>query len=102
MQQRSSGGSSSSTAGLLALDHLKQPDNAEDITGKLNLTSEAQREAYEAMVAFFARPENKPNKFGLVKVTSPGGVTAWVKDDAGVVGSFVKSDGKRVGKKRGV
>ena len=35
------------------------------------------------------------NKLGLVKCTSPSGITQWIKDDDKVIESFYNNDGKR-------
>ena len=69
--------------------------NNDDITSKMGLTRQTQREAYDALLVFLAKPEYVPNKLGLVKCTSPSGITQWIKDDDKVIESFYNNDGKR-------
>jgi hypothetical protein len=65
-----------------------------DIMKELNMTTEQQRIAYEAMQTFFEKPEYKPAKYGLVKRTSRSGITKWIKDDPAVIQSFLDNDGR--------
>jgi hypothetical protein len=70
--------------------------NPLDVINQANITTNQQREAYTALLQFLDKPEYKPHKFGVVKVTSKSGITKWIKDDPAVITSFHECDGQRI------
>ncbi len=74
---------------------IAKSKNPLDVINQATITTEQQREAYESLVQFLDKPEYKPHKFGLVKVTSKSGITKWIKDDPAVIASFHECDGQR-------
>jgi hypothetical protein len=78
-----------------------EANSANDIMKDLNITTEQQRIAYEAMQEFLNKPEyGSTRKYGLVKVTSRGGITKWIKDDPVVIKSFHDNDGRPCPRKK--
>jgi len=69
-------------------------DTNDDITNKMNITTQCHRDAHDALQEFFS--SYQPPKYGLRKCTSPSGITMWIKDDSKVEESFLRNDGKRV------
>jgi len=69
-------------------------DTNDDITNKMNITTQCHRDAHDALQVFFS--SYQPPNYGLRKCTSPSGTTMWIKDDNKVVESFLRNDGKRV------
>jgi len=76
-------------------ESIKSGIAEDDITSKMGLTRQIQREAYDALLVFLSKPEYIPNKLGLIKCTTPSGITQWIKDDDKVIESFYKNDGNR-------
>ena len=74
---------------------IAKSKNPLDVINQATLTTEQQREAYESLIQFLDKPEYKPHKFGVVKVTSRSGITKWIKDDPTVIASFHECDGQR-------
>jgi hypothetical protein len=75
---------------------LASSNNPLDVVNQVSLTTEQQREGYEALLEFLDKPEYRPHKFGLIKVTcEKSGITKWIKDDPAVIESFKDNEGRR-------
>ena len=80
-------------ADLSALEN--KLNSSDDVMRKLHISTQAHREAYEAMITFLENKDYKPLKLGLVKATSASGITQWIADNPNVIKSFHDNDGRR-------
>jgi hypothetical protein len=65
------------------------------VIDQVTFTTEQQREAYESLLQFLDKPEYRPHKFGLVKVTcEKNGITKWIKNEPAVISSFHDNEGQ--------